>query len=53
MKTAPLICTVVCGAIASTMLIGNIFFKAEFGYIPFIFVLFQVIFLILTNNTEE
>ena len=53
MKTKLLLGSVICGAIASTMFIGNVFFNAKFGYIPFSFLLLQILFLILMLNTDK
>jgi hypothetical protein len=53
MKTKFLLGSVICGVIASTMFIGDVFFNAKFGYIPFSFLLLQMLFLILMLNTDE
>ena len=52
-KTKLLLTTCIFGAITFTMLIGNIFFKASFGYLPFIFLLSQAVFLILMIKTDD
>lgn len=53
-KTKLLLATCMLGAIATTMFIGNLFFNADFGLIlPFTFLFFQAVFLILTIRTDD
>ena len=53
LKTKYLLASCISGAISSTMFIGNLFFKAEFGILPFVFLLLQVIFLVLMISAKE
>ena len=52
-KTKLLLTSCIFGAIATTIFIGSIFFKATFGYLGFIFLLAQAIFLVLMVKTED
>lgn len=53
-KTLFLVLSTNCGAVATTMFIGNFLCKANFGLIlPFMFLTLQAIFLILMYNSEN
>jgi len=53
-KTLFLVLSTSCGAVATTMFIGNFSFQAKFGSIlPLMFLTLQVIFLILMYNSEN
>ena len=52
-KTLFLVLSTTCGAVATTMFIGNLFFKAEFGDLAWVFLILQVSFLLLMFNSEN
>ena len=53
-KTLFLVLSTTCGAVATTMFIGNFSFQAKFGLIlPLIFLTLQAIFLILMHNSKN
>ena len=53
LKTKYLLASCISGAIPTTMFIGIIFFKAEFGSLAFVFLLLQAIFLLLMLSAKE
>lgn len=48
-----LLATCIFGAITATMFIGNLFFNATFGVIPFGFLTLQLATLLIMINTED
>ena len=53
LKTKYLVASCISGAVATTMFIGNLFFKAEFGNLAWIFLILQSSFLLLTFSAKE
>ena len=52
-KTKWLLATCIFGAITTTMFIGNLFFSAKFGAMPFGFLSLQLATLLIMMNTED
>lgn len=52
LKTKYLLASCISGAVATTMFIGNLFFKAEFGDLAWVFLILQASLLLMFSAKE-